>query len=725
MSNISQQDEILSDSAIVDLIKPILTGSKIPYGLSPTKNYHSLIEELINQGYRGNVILEFMSEDLPNELKFSFWNDGKETRRILNCLNIAIQQIFENIFKKENNKQIPYDNIEARIAVNTAESKDTLKIRNVRHPKNINKLVTFDGIIISKSKVLDDVISFTFKCYSCGYLYRNDKPRSCEECDSRKIDIAIDECGIRNYEVLTIQEHQKDMVLGSNELDTIDVHVYGSMVGKFNAGNHVRVMGFPKVFSPKGDEKISRGYKTGMLSISSLVTVVEAHNIAHMKTPYELLLLNPSKFVNEQDEKAILNLRKKYNDQELLNILVNSFAPNIYGMQAIKEALLLQAIGGSKIEGERPNIHTLVIGDPGMAKSKLAYEYKKILLHAVLAVGFGSSGVGLTVSHVTVNGQPRPNIGAAVFANNGVLILDELSGVNSVNRDHLRECMENGTITINKQGINQTFTANISLLAITNPDNGRYSVYNSLTENLEISPPLLSRFDFIFVIIDSIDVDEDQKLNIHSAARWNETKPPTDFIQQSNDTISTDLLKKWLVYATIHNQKVKITKPALKRFDNFYKDLRRPEKSADITATRRQYEGLRRISTALSRLLLKKEVTEEIADHVIQLLNHAYESTGMRLGNSTGLNQNTIFAKDLTKMNEIKAAMEVIEFLTEKGKKPQDREAIMMGFINHIHIMPQESADLFEKVYTKLLMPVNNKFILDVPRKKEEKEEKK
>lgn len=57
-----------------------------------------------------------------------------------------------------------------------------------------------------------------------------------------------------------------------------------------------------------------------------------------------------------------------------MNLLSNSIAPEIYGMEDVKKALLLQMVSGvsmtmhdgMKIRGD---INIALIGDPGVAKS--------------------------------------------------------------------------------------------------------------------------------------------------------------------------------------------------------------------------------------------------------------------------------------------------------------------------------------------------------------------
>ncbi|CAE7916525.1 MCM7, partial [Symbiodinium sp. KB8] len=80
-----------------------------------------------------------------------------------------------------------------------------------------------------------------------------------------------------------------------------------------------------------------------------------------------------------------------------------SIAPEIYGHEDVKKALLLQLVGGvtramqdgMKIRGD---INVCLMGDPGVAKSQLLKHIATIAPRAVYTTGKGSSGVGLTAA---------------------------------------------------------------------------------------------------------------------------------------------------------------------------------------------------------------------------------------------------------------------------------------------------------------------------------------
>lgn len=66
-----------------------------------------------------------------------------------------------------------------------------------------------------------------------------------------------------------------------------------------------------------------------------------------------------------------------------------------------------------------------------------------------------------------------------------------------------------------KAGIHATLNARASILAAANPISGRYDRSRSLRYNVNISSPIMSRFDLFFVIFDEKNDEEDYNIAIH------------------------------------------------------------------------------------------------------------------------------------------------------------------------------------------------------------------
>ena len=189
--------------------------------------------------------------------------------------------------------------------------------------------------------------------------------------------------------------------------------------------------------------------------------------------------------------------------------MAKSICPMVFGNDEIKKGVLLMLFGGvnkNTAEGIklRGDINICIVGDPSTAKSQFLKYVHGFLPRSVYTSGKATSAAGLTA---TVNRDPETGeftieAGALMLADNGICCIDEFDKMEESDAVAIHEAMEQQTISITKAGIQATLNARTSILAAANPILGRYDKSKTLRYNVNISPPIMSRFDLFFVVVD-------------------------------------------------------------------------------------------------------------------------------------------------------------------------------------------------------------------------------
>lgn len=213
------------------------------------------------------------------------------------------------------------------------------------------------------------------------------------------------------------------------------------------------------------------------------------------------------------------------------------------------------------------------------------------------------------------------------FLCNGILVhncIDEFDKMEKEDRGAMHEAMEQQSVSIAKAGILATFRARCSILAAANPKFGRFDDYRAISEQVNLPPTILSRFDLIFFVRDVLEETREVARHILNTAI-----SPTELVPK----IAPELLRKYIAYA---RQKIMpvLTEDARDRIEQFYVEMREMAKDAEdvpIPLTARQLWAILRIARAASRVRLSNETTIEEVERAIRLVKVSLKQAGMDL----------------------------------------------------------------------------------------------
>ena len=486
----------------------------------------------------------------------------------------------------------------------------SLMVRDIT-AEHIGKFISVDGVVNRKTEILPKVNNALFVCNRCDgreWVKQPNRflkePGFCRQCGKQsEFRFIPEESEWIDVQDLEIQE-PLELLRGGEQARTIKLWCENDTTDLVSPGDKVVLTGIVRLLPPKFKGSVYTKF-------------IDVNHIESVEREFEEIEVSP------EEEKEIKKLSK---DPKLFEKIVASVAPSIYGYNEVKEAIAMQLFGGrhGKILPEgtavRADIHLLLIGDPGVAKSRVLQYVDKIAPKSIYVTGKGTTGAGLTATAEKdefAQGAWTLKAGALVLAGGGIAAIDEFDKMTEEDRGAMHEAMEQQTISVAKAGIIARFKANTSILAASNPKFSRFDNYKPLAEQFDIPPTLISRFDLIFPIRDTLDSETDRAI----AKKMLKMHRAVGDMKDIEPEIKPELFRKYIAYARTH-VKPMLSEDAISKIEDYYVALRARSSGGAAAATPRQLQALVRLSEASAKMRLSDNVSVMDVDRAIKLTEH-------------------------------------------------------------------------------------------------------
>ncbi|CAF0865720.1 unnamed protein product [Adineta ricciae] len=607
------------------------------------------------------------------------------------------------------------------------------------------KFVSIRGVVVRVSNSQCLVIRLAYECSTCRHTFgvtcengKHTEPERCPTpgCTSR---VFVQQRShplttIIDWQTIRLQEVASEASKAPGRIpQTIECELTNDLVSSAIPGDAVVVSGIVKLMVDENN---------GMRKVSdqSLLQVyIDVNSVVNQRLNTSEGSMNGNSLMNTMDFSLfdLYGIQQIQQQRNVLKLLVHSLCPSIYGHELVKAALLMALFGGL-VRGEdgashipiRSDPHILIVGDPGLGKSQLLHACVSVAPRGVYVCGTSSTQSGLTVTlHKDKDGELMLDAGALVMAHQGCCCIDEFDKM-VTQQQVLLEAMEQQCVSIAKGGIMASIPARTCVIAAANPVGGHYNKGKTVSENLKLKGPILSRFDLVFILIDRADDELDYRLSEHVLAQHNRSirsshnnttvsSTRTQYettaanSNSTNDTslldhlrlksgetiepIGPSLLQKYIAYARRY-VKPRLTREAINILKKFYFELRvAHQRDGTTPITLRQLESLMRLTEARAKLELREECTKSDAIEVVQIMrasmldtytdeNGQLDFTRLQHGSGMG------------RASEVRKMMNAIRCVSEKKKNPMFSKADLRQIATDIKI----NLDKFDELLTKL-----------------------
>ena len=538
---------------------------------------------------------------------------------------------------------------------------------------DIEKLRSSDVQVIKISEIKPRMHIAAFQCEACGVtqeiIQNNEReliePIRCLPTDqggcgenagrggATRFNLVFNVSRLINNQWIEIQELPESVESGAQP-GRAKVLLEGDLVNKHLPGQRIVANMIPVVYS-----EVIKNKKTPMFDI-----IYHLISSEHESVPFTEIK------ITDEEQEEILAISQR---EDLLRLMQNSIAPSIFStgvMNFVKRSLALQLFGGVSRKNSdgtrtRGDVHILIMGDPGVAKSQLLTYVSELSPRGKFASGGGVSGAGLTAAAVRdtfADGRFSLEAGVLPLSDRGLAAIDEFDKISDDDRKVMHPAMEQQRIDISKGGITASLPSRCAIIAAANPKDGRFSnraantsVIRSFKET-GLEAPLASRFDIIWMMRDEVKAENDEMIAKHILRSRTRGVPEAlidefvamDPVEEDKEQIikegvdgtehlSQSFLRKYIAFAK-RNYHPNIDKDVMALILEYYVQERQSYGREDtdeggesnvVPITARALEALIRLTEAHARMFLREDATVEDAKVALAVFKHWREESGI------------------------------------------------------------------------------------------------
>jgi len=448
------------------------------------------------------------------------------------------------------------------------------------------------GTITSLTKLFKMISGIEFYCQQCNKLNEVDLPEPVfnikpedKKCPGCNIIIRNMNYDLVNAVAVELQDTEK-----LNDLERLTVYLFDKDTENIRAGENITIKGQIKISEPSKNKK--------------LFPIFYADSI-HYDSNDVITLTN-------SDIHAIKRFTAKCGSK-IVDELVKMFDCSVIGYHNVKQGLLMSAVncaadsndfnGNSNYKRQR--IHSLLVGEKGLAKSKLLISSTRLVPNSRWETGPGASGKSLTAIIEREEENSILRLGPIPLAKNAICAINEFGRTSFEDQAYFLDVMEEGEFTITKYGINAKIKSPTTIIASSNPfGNSNWNNDKKIdVDEIPALKPVLDRFDLVFTFRSLKDEDAIREFAFKMAD-----------LESSKIPDYSNYLVKHLEYARRFNPQ--INDEAKNMLTEFFTKIR-----LEGFGSNRILNTLYRLAKAVARLKLKEIVDEEDAKDAMSFYN--------------------------------------------------------------------------------------------------------